>query len=100
VEGSNEMNGNTKTKLLAVIGGGALIASALVVSVTSDPGQAVAGSGNGAVNTFVQPTQGAMTFGATATAGPPATTLATSLASPTAKATIPKAECTTTGQCP
>jgi hypothetical protein len=39
------------TKLLAAIGGGAVIASALVVAATADPGQAVAGSGNGAVNT-------------------------------------------------
>jgi hypothetical protein len=94
------MNENTRTRLLAVIGGGALFASALVVSVISDSGQAVAGSGNGAVNTFVQPTQPAMTFGATATAALPATTIVTSLASPTAKATVLSSECTTTGQCP
>lgn len=99
-EGSYDMSETTTTKLLATIGFGALIASALVVCVTSEPGQAVAGSGNAAVNTFVQPTQGAMSFGATATAALPATTLATSLASPTLKATPLASECNTTGQCP
>jgi hypothetical protein len=89
-----------QTKLLAAIGGGAVIASALIVAVTYDPGQAIAGSGNGSVNTFSQPTQGAMTFGSTATAGPAATTLATSMASPTAKATQLGSECSTSGQCP
>jgi hypothetical protein len=89
-----------RTKLLAAIGSGAVVASALIVGVTNDPGQAVAGSGNGAVSTFTQPTQPAMNFGSTATAGLPATTLATSLASPTAKATVLGSECTTTGQCP
>src|ERR1700704_5055175 len=65
------------TKLLAAIGGGAVIASALVVAATADPGQAVAGSGNGAVNTFEQPTLPAMSTGATATAVTAATTVAT-----------------------
>jgi len=45
-----------QTKLLAAIGSGAVIASALIVGVTNDPGQAVAGSGNGVANTFIQPT--------------------------------------------
>jgi len=88
------------TKLLAAIGGGAVIASALIVGVTNDPGQAVAGSGMGPDNTYVQPTQPAMTFGATATAGPAATTLVTSLASPTKKATVLGSECNTSGMCP
>ncbi|HEX4587204.1 MAG TPA: hypothetical protein VH185_04445 [Mycobacterium sp.] len=90
-----------KTKLLAAIGGGAVIASALIVAVTYDTGQAIAGSGNGSsANTFSQPTQGAMTFGSTATAGPAATTLATSVASPTAKATQLGSECAMGGLCP
>ena len=89
-----------QTKLLAAIGSGAVIASALIVGVTNDPGQAVAGSGNGVANTFIQPTQSAMTFGATATNGPAATTLATSMASPTAKATVLGSECTMSGRCP
>ena len=88
------------TKLLAAIGSGAVVASALIVGVTNDPGQAVAGSGMGAVNTFTQPTQPSMNFGATATAGLPATTLMTSLASPTLKATVLGSECTTNGMCP
>src|ERR1700716_1035819 len=86
-----------QTKLLAAIGSGAVIASALIVGATNDPGQQVAGSGNGIVNTFSQPTQGAMTLGATATAGPPPTTVATSMASPTAKATVLGSECNTSG---
>jgi hypothetical protein len=89
-----------QTKLLAAIGTGAMIASALIVAVTDDPGQAIAGSGNGSVNTFSQPTQGSMTVGSTATAGPPATTLATSVASPTAKATQLGSECAMGGLCP
>jgi hypothetical protein len=88
------------TKLLAAIGSGAVVASALIVGATYDPGQAVAGSGNGAVNTFTQPNPPAMSWGATATAGLPATTLVTSLASPTAKATVLGSECNTNGQCP
>jgi hypothetical protein len=94
------MQESTRRKLLAVIGGCALIGSALVVSVTPDRGQPFAGSGNGAVNTYAQPTQPAMTTGATATAGPAAATLATSVASPTHKATLPASECNTSGQCP
>jgi hypothetical protein len=90
-----------KTKQqLAMIGGGAVIASALVVGATSDPSQAVAGSGNGAVNTFEQPTVSTMSKGATATASPVATSLATSLASPTAKATPLAPECSMPGKCP
>jgi hypothetical protein len=97
----NQMNENTRTKLLAVIGGSALVSSVLVVSVVSGPaGDAVAGSGNGVVQTFSQPTQPAMTIGATATAGPAPLTLTTSLASPTAKASKLATECNTTGQCP
>jgi hypothetical protein len=89
-----------RTKLPAVVGGAAVVAATLVVLATSDPGQAVAGSGNGAVNTYVQPTAKAMTMGPTVTAAPATTLLATSAASPTAKATPLKQECTTTGQCP
>lgn len=86
--------------MLAAVGGAALIASILVVFATSDAGRAVAGSGMGAVNTYVQPTADPMTVGATVTAGPATTQLATSMASPTAKATPLLAECNTTGQCP
>jgi hypothetical protein len=88
------------TKLFAAIGGGAVIASALVVAVTADPGQAVAGSGNGRGTMPTQPTVPALTFGATVTAGPAATTLTTSLASPTAKATQLGSECSMPGVCP
>jgi hypothetical protein len=70
------------------------------VGVTNGPGQAVAGSGMGAVSTFTQPTQPAMSFGATATGGPAATSLVTSLASPTLKATVLGSECNTNGVCP
>jgi hypothetical protein len=87
-------------KLLAAMGGCAVIAAALMVSATPDPGRVVAGSGNGAVNTFQQPTPTVMTTGATATAGPAASTLATSAASPTAKASPLPAECSMAGQCP
>jgi hypothetical protein len=87
------------TKLLAAIGSGAMIASALIVAVTDDPGQALAGSNHDIVNTFTQPTQPAMSEGATFTAGAPATTLTTSKAAPTAKATPLKKECPMPGRC-
>ena len=87
-------------KLLAAMGGCAVIASAVMVSATPDTGRAIAGSGNGAVNTFQQPTPTVMTTGATATAGPAASTLATSAASPTAKASPLPAECSMQGHCP
>jgi hypothetical protein len=89
-----------KTKLLAAISSCAVIASALIVSVAPDPGQASAGSNNGAVNTFEQPTTSVMSTGVTAKAGPAARTLATSAASPTAKATPLPAECSVQGMCP
>lgn len=90
-----------RTKLPAVVGGAAVVAATLVVLATSDPGQAVAGSGNGATNTqYFPPTVTAMTWGATATAAPATTVLQTSVASPTAKASQLASECTTTGQCP
>jgi hypothetical protein len=90
-----------QTKLLAAIGSGAVIASALIVALTDDPGQAVAGSGNGIVNTYSQPTQKAMTVGATTSnTGPAATTLATSVATPTMKATVLGSECTMPERCP
>lgn len=89
-----------RTKLPALVGGVAVVASTLVVLATSDPGQAVAGSGNGATNQYVQPTVTAMTMGATVTAAPATTVLQTSVASPTAKASPLASECTTTGQCP
>ena len=87
-------------RALAVLGACAIFGSMLVVSATSSPGRAFAGSGNEPDNTYVQPTQAAMTTGATVTAGPAATTLAKSLMTPTLKATPPAAECNTTGQCP
>ena len=93
------MNEKTRTTL-AVIGACAMFGSAVLVSATSDPSRAWAGSGNEPDITYTQPTQAVMTTGATATAGPAATTLKISLASPTLKATPLAAECNTTGQCP
>ncbi len=87
-------------RALAAFGTSSILASMLVVGITSNPDRALAGSGNEPDITYVQPTQGAMTLGATVTAGPAATTLSKSLASPTLKATPLAAECNTTGQCP
>jgi hypothetical protein len=89
-----------KTKFLAAISSCAVIASALMVSVAPDPGQASAGSNNGAVNTFEQPTPSVMSTGVTFAAGPAASALATSAASPTAKATPLPAECSMPQMCP
>jgi hypothetical protein len=90
-----------RARLPAVLGGAAVVAATLVVLATSDPGQAVAGSGNGDTShQYFPPTVTAANFGSTVTAAPATTVLATSLASPTAKATPPASECNTTGQCP
>ena len=93
------MNGKTRTTL-AVIGACATFGSMVVVGLASNPGRAMAGSGNGIDSTYAPPTVTSMTLGATATAGPAATTVSMSLASPTHKAVPLAAECNTTGQCP
>lgn len=90
-------------RTLAVLGTAALISSALIVGATSTAGQALAGHGAGVSpsnTTYAQPTVPALTFGATATAAPAPTTLATSLAVPPVKAVPLAAECNTTGMCP
>ena len=93
------MRHGTRTTL-AVIGGCALIGSAVVVGVTSDPSQALAGGGTAPDIQYTQPSVGAMSTGATTTTTAAATTLATSVASPTAKASPLAAECNTSGMCP
>jgi hypothetical protein len=70
-----------------LVGGSAVVAlGALGVAYGSNGSgspSSVAGSGDAPANTtYVQPTEGAMSMGATATAAPPASTLATSVAVP------------------
>jgi C4-dicarboxylate transporter len=89
-----------KTRRSAVISGSALIATVFVMGLTTTPERTVAGSGNAAVNTFEQPAPPAMSLGATALPAPAATAPATSLATPTAKATPLPAECSMPGKCP
>jgi hypothetical protein len=100
----------TRAKMFsAVVGGCALLAAALLnVIYTDQPSRTVAGgSGDSATTTvYTQPKVPAMTLnptamklGGTATAAPPATTLATAEASPTFKAT-PAPGCVNNGQCP
>jgi hypothetical protein len=97
--------------LAATVGGGVVIASA-VVGVTQsgdDSGsrRVAGGSGDSATGTsYVQPTlpgmsvnPTAMSTGVTVVVSPPATTLATPMASPSLKAT-PAPECSNNGQCP
>jgi hypothetical protein len=98
------------TWLSAGLGGGAIIAS--VVLVLAHPGAPISqnvagGSGDSTTGgTYASPTVPAMSvdptamkMGGTATAAPPAATLATSVASPTLKAS-PAAGCVNNGQCP
>jgi hypothetical protein len=90
-----------RTRLPAVLGGAAVVAATLVVLATSDPGQAVAGSGMGdSGHQYFPPTVPAANLGSTVTAAPATTVLATSLASPSPKAVPLASECTMTGQCP
>jgi hypothetical protein len=98
------------TSLAAVVGGGAIIAS--VVLDLAHPADAssrtvAGGSGDSAIGTtFVSPVVPTMTLGATvatkrlpSTSPLPATTLATSFASPNVKA-APAPTCVNNGQCP
>jgi hypothetical protein len=98
------------TRLSAGLGAFAIIAAAAMVLThpsASSPQNVAGGSGDSATGTaYVSPTVPAMSvdptamkMGATATAAPPAATLATSVASPTLKAT-PAAGCVNNGQCP
>ncbi len=100
----------TRAKMFsAAVGGCALLAAALLnVIYTDQPSSNVAGgSGDSATTTvYTQPkvpgmslNPTAMKLGATATAAPPATTLATAVASPTFKAS-PAPGCVNNGQCP
>lgn len=98
------------TRLAAALGSSAVfVALGLVLTHpdTASPQNVAGGSGDSATGTsFVSPViptmsinPTAMTMGATATAAPPATTLATSIASPTLKASA-AAGCVNNGQCP
>jgi hypothetical protein len=97
-------------RFAAGLGSSAIIAAALLVLTHPDaptPRNIAGGSGDSATGTAyvspVVPTMSvdptAMKMGATATAAPPAATLATSFASPTLKAP-PAAGCVNNGQCP
>jgi len=92
------------------LGAGAIVAAALIVLTHTNsmvPQNIAGGSGDSATGgTYVSPVVPAMSYdptamsmGATATAAPPATTLATSFASPTIKASA-AAGCVNNGQCP
>ena|ERR1700752_3054794 len=98
------------TRLSAALGGGAIIVAAAMVLThpgASTPQNFAGGSGDSSTGgTYASPTVPAMSvnptamnMGATATAAPPAATLATSFASPTLKAS-PAAGCVNNGQCP
>ena len=98
------------TRLSAGLGGSAVIAAAVLVLTHPDaphPQNLAGGSGDSATGTSyvspVAPTMSvdptAMKLGATATAVPPATGLATSFAAPTLKAS-PAPGCVNNGQCP
>jgi hypothetical protein len=96
--------------LAAVVGGGAIIAAVVLDFAYPDDASfrtVAGGSGDSATGTvFVSPVVPTMKLGATAdtkvltaTSPPPATTLATSFASPTVTAT-PAPTCVNNGQCP
>jgi hypothetical protein len=98
------------TRLSAGLGGFAIIAAVAVVLThpgASSPQNVAGGSGDSPTGgTYASPTvpamsvnPTAMTMGGTATAAPPAATLATSFASPTLKASA-AAGCVNNGQCP
>lgn len=89
-----------KTRILAALIGCAATTSAIATGLGAPHGTMVAGSGNGAVTTYEQPTPTAMTMGPTVVSPPAATTVATSLASPSAKASPLPAECSMPGMCP
>jgi hypothetical protein len=98
------------TSLAAVVGGGAIIAAVVLDLAHPDDASfrtVAGGSGDSATGTtFVSPVVPTMKLGATAatklpptTSPPPATTLATSFASPNVTAT-PAPTCVNNGQCP
>jgi len=98
------------TWLSAGVGAGAVFTAITLVlthPAASNPQYVAGGSGDSATGgTYVSPVvptmsvdPTAMNMGATATAAPPAATLATSFASPTLKAS-PAAGCVNNGQCP
>src|SRR5262245_1381539 len=98
------------TRFSAGLGITAVTAAAILVIThpdASSPRNVAGGSGDSATGgTFVSPVvpamkidPTAMSMGATATAAPPASTMATSFASPTLKATA-AAGCVNNGQCP
>ncbi len=100
----------TRAKMFsAAVGGCALLAAVLlnVISTDPTPGNVAGGSGDSATTTvYTQPrvpamllNPTAMNLGGTATDAPPATKLATSMASPTFKAS-PAPGCVNNGQCP
>lgn len=96
-EGEKQMG----KRILAAVGGCAVTFSALFVGLAVDSGQAVAGSGNGAVNTFVQPAPPAMSMGPTTTTlGRAPTALATTLAVPPVTAARLGPECSMPNRCP
>src|SRR5258708_26270312 len=98
------------TRLSAGLGGFAITAAVAMVLAhpgASSPQNVAGGSGDSSTGgTYASPTVPAMSvdptamkIGGTATAAPPAATLATSVASPTFKATA-AAGCANNGQCP
>ena len=101
----------TRAKMFsAAVGGSALLAAVLLnVTYTDQPSSrnVAGGSGDSATTTvYTQPKVPAMSLnptvmklGGTATAAPPATTLATAMAAPTYKATAAPG-CVNNGQCP
>lgn len=104
------MRSQQLTRFSATLGLSAVIASAVFVTAHPDHASSrnvAGGSGDSATSTaFVSPTvpamkldPTAMSMGATATAAPPASTMATSFASPTLKAPA-AAGCVNNGQCP
>ena len=98
------------TRFSAGLGMAAVTAATILVITHPDPSGSLnvaGGSGDSSTGgTYVSPVVPAMKFdptamsmGATATAAPPAATMATSFASPTLKATA-AAGCVNNGQCP
>jgi|SRR5258705_13085577 hypothetical protein len=100
----------TRAKMFSAAAGGCALLAAVLLNVTH-PDQTsrnvAGGSGDSATTTvYTQPKVPAMSLnptamklGGTATAAPPATTLATAAASPTFKATAAPG-CVNNGQCP
>ena len=110
LEEPSRLNSLSWIKTLSAALGGCALLMAIILDVTH-PDQASAnlagGSGDSPVTSmYAQPTVPAMsltasgmTLGKTATAATPAATLATSMASPTLKAS-PAPTCVNNGQCP